>query len=68
MPTSKRLFRAASYALCLQVAPRFLAHSVSRFTPLVSLSFALRFLYIGESRTGHEYILIRKDDFSGYVF
>ncbi len=26
------------------------------------------FLYVGESRTGHEYILILKDDFSGYVF
>ena len=26
------------------------------------------FLYIGESRSMHEYILILKDDFSGYVF
>ena len=26
------------------------------------------FLYIGESRTDHTYILILKDDFSGYVF
>ncbi len=26
------------------------------------------FLYVGESRTGHEYILILKNDFSGYVF
>ncbi len=26
------------------------------------------FLYIGETRTDHEYILIFKDDFSGYVF
>ena len=26
------------------------------------------YLYIGESRTKHEYILILKDDFSGYVF
>ncbi len=26
------------------------------------------FLYIGESCTGTEYILILKDDFSGYVF
>ncbi len=26
------------------------------------------FLYDGESRIGHEYILILKSDFSGYVF
>ena len=26
------------------------------------------FLYIGESRSGYEYILILKDDFSGYVY
>ncbi len=26
------------------------------------------FLYIGESRSGYEYILILKDDFSAYVF
>ena len=29
--------------------------------------FRFDFLYIGESRTIHEYILILKDDFSGYV-
>ncbi len=46
--------------------PRFFAHSVSRFTPLVSMGSGTSISsIIGESRTGHEYIL--KDDFSGYI-
>ncbi len=34
----------------------------------VSELLHFHFFSIGESRTGHEYVLILKDNFSGYVF
>ncbi len=59
MPTSKRLFRTASYALCVQLAPIFLSRSVGRFTPLLLLSFCNsifgRLLRLRLSEAGQEY-------------
>ena len=46
--------------------PRPLGHQVhaERINEILHFDY----LYIGESAIGHEYILILKDDFSGYVF
>ncbi len=68
MPTSKRLFRAVSYALCLQCSKVRRPLGKQIHPTRVSEPLHFDFLYIGESRTGHEYILILKDDFSGYMF
>ena len=46
--------------------PRPLGHQIH--AERVSELLHFDFLYIGESTIGHEYILILKDDFSGYVF
>ncbi len=63
---SRLSFRADSSALSRQVVPRFLALSASTLS--ACLSSCTSILYVEESRTGHEYIPILKDNFSGYVF
>ncbi len=66
---SRLSFRAASSAPSRQVVPRLLALSASRSMLSACLNSCIfDFLYVGESRTSHEYILILKDDFSGYAF
>lgn len=49
-----------------QKVPRPLGHQTN--AERVSELLHFDFLYIGESNTGQEYILILKDDFSGHVY